>query len=428
MKRIALVSLGCPKNLVDSEYICEQFMNAGYTLVNDARDADLVVVNTCSFLTSAVQESVDTILEMTGGGKEVICAGCLVSRYHEEVLAELPEVVLCAGPGTYGRVVQAYEAGQRYLEPDFSTVVRRSFFSGTASACVKVSEGCSNRCRYCLIPSLRGGLVSRTPRDIVEECRILAGKGAKEIILVAQDLGCYGRDIGLTDGLVRLIDEISVIDAVEWIRIMYVHPASLTRGLVRQIETNPRVCPYIDLPVQHVSDTVLKAMGRRGGAKAVHRAFDMIRSAAREIWIRTSLMVGHPGEDGQAYAELRDFVSRGAVDHLGVFVYSPETGTKSAARQDFPARRTALARMRGIMGLQRSLSKKRLHKMKGKRIQVLVEGYHPETDLLLAGRASFQAPEIDGTVIINEGGADAGDMSEVEITGSMEYDLVGRIV
>lgn len=144
-------------------------------------------------------------------------------------------------------------------------------------------------------PFLRGGLVSRTPRDIVEECRILAGKGAKEIILVAQDLGCYGRDIGLTDGLVRLIDDISVIDAVEWIRIMYVHPASLTRGLVRQIETNPRVCPYIDLPVQHVSDTVLKAMGRRGGAKAVHRAFDMIRSAAREIWIRTSLMVGHPG-------------------------------------------------------------------------------------------------------------------------------------
>ena len=295
MKRIALVSLGCPKNLVDSEYICEQFMNAGYTLVNDARDADLVVVNTCSFLTYAVQESVDTIIEMTGGGKEVLCAGSLVSRYHEEVRAEIPEFVLCAGPGTYGRVVQAYEAGQRYLEPDFSSLVRRSFFSGTASAWVKVSEGCSNRCRYCLIPALRGGLGSRTPRDIVEECRILAGKGAKEVMLVAQDLGCYGRDIGLTDGLVRLIDDISVIDAVEWIRIMYVHPASLTRGLVRQIETNPRVCPYIDLPVQHVSDTVLKAMGRRGGAKAVHRAFDMIRSAAREIWIRTSLMVGHPG-------------------------------------------------------------------------------------------------------------------------------------
>lgn len=428
MKRIALVSLGCPKNLVDSEYIWERFMEAGYAPVQEVRDADVVVVNTCSFLTSAVEESIETVLEIVGQGKEVICAGCLVSRYGQDLLAEMPEVSLCAGPGSYDRIVGAYEAGERFLEPGFTSVVKRSFFPGRSSAYVKVSEGCSNRCRYCLIPSIRGRLVSKAPGDVLEECRILADHGAKEIILVAQDLGSYGRDIRLKDGLVRLVDGISGIDAIEWIRIMYVHPASLTRGLLRQIETNPKVCPYIDLPIQHVSETVLRAMGRRGGAKAVHKAFDMIRSAGKEIWIRTSLMVGHPGEDEKAFAELRDFVSQGTIHHLGVFVYSPEPGTMSAAMKGMPQRRTAQARMRRIMALQRSLSKKRLHKMKGNRIQVLIEGYHRETDLLLAGRAPFQAPQVDGAVIINEGGADAGVMAEVEITGAMEYDLIGRIV
>lgn len=428
MKRLALVSLGCPKNLVDSEYICERFMEAGYILVPDAGDADLVVVNTCSFLTSAVQESIDTLLDMAGGGRDVICAGCLVSRYRRDILRELPEVRLCAGPGSYDRIVQAYEAGLRYLDPVFSSVVSRTYSSGSASAYVKVSEGCSNRCGYCLIPSIRGGLVSKPVDVIVDECRALVRGGVREIILVAQDLGAYGRDIGLKDGLDRVVGEVSAIDALEWIRIMYVHPASLTRGLIRQLAANPKVCPYVDLPVQHVSGTVLKAMGRRGGAKAVRRALDMISSAGREIWVRTSLMVGHPGEDDEAFAELMDLVSTGAFHHLGVFVYSPEPGTRSAARRDMPDARTARARMRAVMALQRRLSKKRLHKMIGNRIQVLVEGYHPETDLLMAGRAPFQAPQIDGMVVINEGGADAGTLAEVEITGAMEYDLIGRIV
>ncbi|HPI94467.1 MAG TPA: 30S ribosomal protein S12 methylthiotransferase RimO [Deltaproteobacteria bacterium] len=428
MKRFALVSLGCPKNLVDSEYICERFMDAGYILVHDARAADLVVVNTCSFLTSAVQESIDTILELAGAGKEVICAGCLVSRYHRDILEEIPEVGLCAGPGSYDGIVQAYESGDRYLEPAFSSVVSRSYFSGTASAYVKVSEGCSNHCHYCLIPSIRGELVSKPPGGILEECRTLAASGAREIILVAQDLGSYGRDLGIKDGLVRLVDRISAIDAVEWIRIMYVHPASLNARLVRQIDENPKVCPYIDLPIQHVSEKVLRSMGRRGGARAVRHAFDLIGGASREIWVRTSLMVGHPGEDEKAYAELEAFVALGRIHHLGIFVYSPEAGTRSAARKDIPPGRTALRRKRAIMSLQQRLSKKRLHKMKGERIQVLIEGYHPETDLLLKGRAPFMAPEIDGMVVINEGGADAGVIAEAEITGSWEYDLIGRIV
>jgi ribosomal protein S12 methylthiotransferase len=428
MKRIALVSLGCPKNLVDSELICERFMDAGYTLVHDPEDADLVVVNTCSFLTSAVEESVAALLETCRSGKDVICAGCLVSRYRKELLEELPEIRLFAGPGTYENIVRAYEAGERFLEPVFRSVVKRSFFTGTASACVKVSDGCSNHCGYCLIPSIRGELVSKPMDDILDECRALSGNGAREIILVAQDLGGYGADLGMKDALARLVERISSIHGVEWIRIMYVHPASLTRALVDQIDHNPKLCPYIDLPVQHVSERVLAAMGRKGGAAAVRKAFDLIGSASREIWVRTTLMVGHPGEDEEAFAELEAFVARGPVHHLGVFVYSPEEGTRSALMESRPDTRTARHRMRRIMALQRKLSKKRLHKLRGNRIQVLIEGYHPETELLLKGRAAFQAPQIDGMVIVNEGGADAGTIVEVEVTDSWEYDLVGRIV
>jgi len=428
MKRIALVSLGCPKNLVDSELICERFMDAGYALVQNPEDADVVVVNTCSFLTSAVEESIAALLETCRSGRDVICAGCLVSRYGTELLAELPEVRLFAGPGTYDNVVHAYEAGERYLEPVFRSVVKRSFFTGTASACVKVSEGCSNHCGYCLIPSIRGELVSKPMEDVVDECRALSDNGAREIILVAQDLGGYGKDLGMKDALVRLVERISAIPEVEWIRIMYVHPASLTRALVDQIDHNPKICPYLDLPVQHVSDRVLAAMGRKGGAAAVREAFDLIGRASREIWVRTTLMVGHPGEDEQAFAELEAFVAQGPVHHLGVFAYSSEEGTRSALMEGRPDVRTARHRMRRIMALQQRLSKKRLHKLRGNRIQVLIEGYHPDTELLLKGRAAFQAPQIDGMVIVNEGGADAGTIVEVEVTDSWEYDLVGRIV
>jgi ribosomal protein S12 methylthiotransferase len=428
MKSLALVSLGCPKNFVDSEYICERFIEAGYTVVPEPEDADLVVVNTCSFLTSAVEESVNTLLEVARIGKKVICAGCLVSRYQQEILGELPEICLFAGPGSYDSIVEAYESGQRYLDPRFGTVVKRTFFSSTASAYVKVSEGCDNRCNYCLIPSIRGSLVSKPMEEVIDECMVLAGKGAKEIVLVAQDLGSYGKDLSIKGGLVRLVEKISAIGTVKWIRLMYVHPASLTRGLVEQIEVNPKVCPYIDLPIQHVSGKVLVKMGRRGGAGAVRKAFELIHSSKKEIWVRTSLMVGHPGEDDEAFSELEDFVAQGNVHHLGVFAYSPEQGTKSAVFKDIPEKRIAARRKRRIMALQQKVSKNRLNKMLGKEVKVLIEGYHPETEFLLKGRTSFQAPEVDGMVIINEGGADAGSIADVEITGSWEYDLIGRIV
>jgi ribosomal protein S12 methylthiotransferase len=428
MKRFSMVSLGCPKNLVDSEFICERLQQSGFTLMQDPEHADLVVVNTCAFLASAAEESINVMLEFIQGGKEVICTGCLVSRYREELLREMPDIALFAAPGSYGDIVTAYQKNEKYLGPVFGTVVSRTFFTGRSSAYLKVSEGCSNRCNYCLIPMIRGEHVSKPFAEVVMECSQLAASGAKEIILVAQDLGSYGKDRPTEGSLVELIERISLIDAVEWIRLMYVHPASLSRALVEAIKTYPKVCPYIDLPIQHVSETVLQAMGRRGRAEAVRNAFDLLRSAGSDIWIRSTVMVGHPGEGEQAFKELENFIADGNIDHLGVFVYSPETGTPSSLMTDKPGRRIALKRKHRLMEIQQGISKKRLHKIVGKRVKVLIEGYHPETKLLIKGRASFQAPEVDGAVIINEGGADAGTFCEVEITDSHEYDLIGKIL
>jgi ribosomal protein S12 methylthiotransferase len=427
MNRIALVSLGCPKNLVDSEYICEQLVSAGYTLVSDPDDAQCVVVNTCAFLTEAVEESIQTLLDHLKNGKEVICTGCLVSRYGEELLRELPEVRLFSGPGTYDLLTGALESGSRYLPARFSGVVRRSFTTTGPTAYVKVSEGCSNRCGYCLIPSIRGGLVSKPPQEVITECRDLAASGAREVILVAQDLGSYGNDRQDFPHLSVIIDEIARIEEIQWIRLMYVHPASLDDELVRSMQDSPKVVPYIDLPIQHVSEPVLKAMGRKGGADAVRKAIHTLKSVYGDVWIRSTVMVGHPGEDEKAFAELEEFIRQGYIDHLGVFAFSPEEGTRSADMISGLSCKIKDARREKIMEIQQEVSRRRLASLVGKKIQVLVEGYHPETDLLLAGRASFQAPEVDGIVIINEGSAAFGAISDVEITDTMEYDLVGRI-
>lgn len=428
MKYFSMVSLGCPKNLVDSEFICERLQAEGYTLTRDSSMAEVVVVNTCSFLESAAEESINTMLDLLQDGRKVICTGCLVSRYREDLIKELPEIALFAAPGSYDRIGEAYRAGEKYLGPVFGSVTGRTFFSGRSSAYLKVSEGCSNRCNYCLIPSIRGRLVSKPCRDAIAECAELARSGAREIILVAQDLGSYGKDLPGGEDLADLIKGISEIREVEWIRLMYVHPASLTEGLVKIMKNDPKVCPYIDLPIQHVSDKVLKGMGRRGGSKAVRRAFEILETIAPEIWIRSTIMVGHPGEDDSAFREMEHFVQHGHIDHLGVFSYSAEPGTKSSRMSDLPRRHTALKRKNRIMSIQRKISKNKLHNLIGKRVKVLIEGLHPESDYLLTGRASFQAPEVDGTVVITEGGADAGSICEVEIHDAMEYDLVGKIL
>lgn len=428
MKRVAMVSLGCPKNLVDSEYICEQLMGAGYTLVSDPEHAEFVVVNTCAFLTSAVEESIETMLGFINEGKKVICTGCIVSRYGEELLTELPEVKIFAAPGTYASLPQALRSDTKYLSGCFSGVVRRSYSTTGSYAYVKISEGCSNHCSYCLIPGIRGELVSKPFQEVIDECKGLADRGVREIILVAQDLGSYGSGTEDSLHLSHLVEKISHLNDIEWIRLMYMHPATTTEEIVRTMAENPKVVPYIDLPIQHISQQVLQAMGRKGGSEAVWKALDLLKSRAPGIWIRSTIMVGHPGEDKTAFAQLEDFTRQGYIDHLGVFTYSPEEGTNSFRMSDELSLEEKEELREKIMALQQDVSRRRLSSLIGKKLRVLVEGFHPETELLLKGRSEFQAPEVDGVVIINEGEASFGAFSHVEITNTMEYDLVGRIV
>ncbi|MGC9323194.1 MAG: 30S ribosomal protein S12 methylthiotransferase RimO [Desulfomonilia bacterium] len=426
--RFSIVSLGCHKNLVDSEYICEQIISGGGILVQDPDHADIVVVNTCSFLTSAVEESIEVLLGFISREKSVVCAGCMVSRYGRELLDELPEVKLFAGPGSYAELMEALTRGNSYLPPRFGGVVSRSLCTTGTSAYVKISEGCSNHCNYCLIPAIRGELVSKAGAAVVEECRALADRGVREINLVAQDLGSYGAETGKKHSLPTLLEELVRIEGIDWVRLMYVHPASLTERLVKTMRDQEKICPYIDLPVQHCSDQVLKAMGRRGGSRAVWSAIDLLRSTLPDIWIRTTLMVGHPHEDEAAFTELEDFISLGHIAHLGVFTYSPEEGTKSFSMKNRPGQDVAEVRRNRIMELQQGISKKRLHNLVGEKVQVLVEGIHPETDLLFVGRTAFQAPDVDGATIITEGIVNRGAIHCLEITDANEYDLIGKIL
>jgi len=423
--KVGIVSLGCPKNLVDSEFICEQLGGGDYEIVAAAEDAELVVVNTCAFLTSAVEEAIETLLEYVDAGKRVVCTGCLVSRYGAELLNEIPELELVAGPGTYGGIRTALAKQQKFIEPRFDNVVSRSVFSTNASAYVKISEGCSNHCSFCLIPSLRGELLSKPEPEIVDECRRLLDGGARELILIGQDLGSYGRDRGVK-ALPALLEQLAELSGLEWLRVMYIHPETLTPEMLAIIAGHERICSYLDMPVQHVNDGVLKLMGRKGGSAAVRERVAMVKD--RGIWLRSTLMVGHPGEDEAAFEELLAFVEEGHFDHLGAFCFSPEEGTRSAALGDGIAPEAKQERYERIMAAQQEISKRKLKALKGRRFKTLVEGYHPETELLLRGRTEFQAPEIDGLMVINEGGADAGTFAMVEVTGSMDYDLLGRIV
>jgi ribosomal protein S12 methylthiotransferase len=425
-KGFSIISLGCPKNLVDSEYICERLLGAGFTMMNDAREAEIVIVNTCAFLGSSVRESIETMLEWIDQGKEVVCTGCIVSRYGKELRNELPEIKVFAGPGTYDKLPRMIQKGDACCSMTvFGSVAGRTFTSTRGHAYVKISEGCSNHCNYCLIPTLRGELVSRPDKLIIEECGTLINKGARELILIGQDLGGYGKDNGIKDGLPGLVEKISALDRDVWVRLMYVHPASLTKRLVRVVMENPNVCRYMDIPIQHISDKVLKFMGRKGGRKAVESSLSMLKEAG--IWIRTTLMVGHPGEDEKAFLELAALVDSGLFGSMGAFNYSPEPGTISASRPQIGAVEKA-GRLRKIMGLQKKVSRKRLKGLVGNTGKVLIEGYHPETGLLLKGRTEFQAPDIDGITIINEGSAPFGAFAGVEFIRSTDYDLIGRIV
>jgi ribosomal protein S12 methylthiotransferase len=436
-----MLSLGCPKNLVDGEVMLGRLQGAGYELVPDAKRADVIVVNTCAFIDRAKQESVDAILEMArekelGRARRLVVTGCLSERYDAELRKEIPEIDATLGTGQVAEIVRAV-AGEAVSRaeagPDLPTWVYdhtqpRVLSTPPWLAYVKISEGCDYTCSFCIIPKLRGRHRSRSVEDIVSEARALAARGVREIVLVAQDSTRYGLDHGVRDGLAYLLRRLGRVDGIRWIRVMYAYPQTLSDKVLDAIASEEKVAKYVDIPLQHASEPVLKRMKRPTGKGNLLGMVERIRERVPGVAIRSSFIVGFPGETAEDFARLLEFVEAGRFDNVGVFTFSDEEGTSS---WDLPGRvpgRVKESRRRKLMSLQKRLSLRRNRARVGERVEVLVEGAHPDSDLLLRGRLSTQAPEIDGQVIINDGSAEPGSFVTCEVTEAHPYDLVARVV
>lgn len=443
MRTVFTVSLGCPKNLVDTELMLGLLVEAGYAPCDEAEEADLLLVNTCGFIQSAVEEGIEEILSLAEvkenyPDKKLVVVGCMVQRYGADLASELPEVDLFIGTeGTQDIVSKLKGLGQakkpmvHLAPPTFlldSTLPRR-LSSPAHRAYMKVTEGCSNRCAYCLIPSLRGDLRSRQLGDLVTEAAMLAENGVQELTFVAQDLTAYGLDLGPgAPRLVELLDALLQASNIPWFRLLYLYPTRVTTELLEFIAANPRIVPYLDIPLQHVSDRVLKGMNRPYGRKQIEVLLAKIRSILPQAAIRTTFMVGFPGENEADVQELADFMQEQKLAHVGIFGYSNEEGCAAYSLSGQCSEEEKSERRQRLMELQGRISLAANQAMVGRVEKVLVEGWSRETDLLLEGRTRFQAPEIDGCVYINAGVASPGDIVDVRITEAHPYDLVGEIL
>jgi ribosomal protein S12 methylthiotransferase len=439
--KLFMVSLGCPKNLVDSEVMLGLLEKAGYEPVSEPAAADLLLVNTCGFIGSAVEEAVDEILalaELKKGEptKRLVVTGCLVQRYGPELLQELPEVDLFVGTESIGNIVTLLNNQTDESQPRLTattlpflmhSAMPRRLSTPAHRAYLKITEGCVNRCSYCLIPSIRGRLRSRTIADLAVETGKLADAGVKELTLIAQDLLAYGRDLGPGTNLTGLLTELLGACAIPWFRLLYLHPARLDHQFLTFMAENPRILPYLDIPVQHVSNRILKLMGRPYDRAILERLLADIRRILPAAAIRTTIMVGFPGESEADFEEALDFLHRHRFDHVGVFAYSNEEGCRASTLPDHCAEEVKEERRQRIMEMQAGISQTGLRQYVGREIKVLVEGISTETDLLLEGRAWFQAPDIDGCVYIASGHSRPGALVDVRITDSHYYDLVGEI-
>jgi ribosomal protein S12 methylthiotransferase len=439
--KVGLVSLGCPKNLVDGEVMLGQLRAQGHELVADAGEADVIVVNTCAFIDRAKKESIDAILEMAqhkekGRARRLVVTGCLSERYDAELRREIPEIDATLGTGQVADIVRAVEGEATTLgegERERPTWVYdhqspRLLSTPSYMAYVKISEGCDYTCSFCIIPTLRGRHRSRGVEDVVAEAESLAAAGVKEIVLVAQDSTRYGLDLGMRDGLADLLRRLGRIDGLRWIRVMYAYPATLSDGILDAIASESKVVKYVDIPIQHASDSVLKRMKRPTGKGNLLGMVERIRGRVPGVAIRTSFIVGFPGETDGDFDELLGFVEEAQFDNVGVFTFSDEEGTASFGLEGRVSARIKESRRRRLMALQKRISMRRNRARVGERVEVLVEGTHADTDLLLRGRLSTQAPEIDGQVIINDGVAASGEFVACEVTEAHPYDLVARIV
>src|SRR5438874_4691156 len=479
-KKIGFVSLGCPKNLVDSEVMMGMLASAGAEITPRAEDADVIVVNTCSFIDVAKQESVDTILRMAeyktsnenpdGRAQKLIVAGCLVERYRNEIQKNIPEVDAVVGTGELQQILQAAGLAQASAEPTTSSpftilngrpegdarqktgrFARQEWQGAIAdlpnylyddatprllatprhSAYIKIAEGCDHPCAFCIIPQLRGKFRSRRFESVIAEAERLAGNGVREITLIGQDTTCYGEDLALKDGLALLLQRLAQIEELRWIRFLYAYPNKITGKLLDVIAANPKVCSYIDVPLQHSSAPVLKAMKRGGGGEIFLKSIEKMRRTIPNVTLRTSFIVGFPGETEQDFQELCDFVRAVEFDWLGVFGYSDEEGAQAFHLGAKVKPGTIERRRRELMRAQQQISKRKKKAWIGSEFDILLEGPSEETDLLWEGRTEMHAPEIDGKVYVNDFGAIAdpqpGQFYRCEVTETREYDVITRL-
>jgi ribosomal protein S12 methylthiotransferase len=441
-EKVSLVSLGCPKNLVDAEVMLGYLSRDAYEVTTDETQADIIIVNTCSFIKEAKQESIDTILDLADRKHDARCrllivTGCLPQRYQEELAKELPEVDIFIGTGDYPRIAEIIAEKRTTSEqlcytgdPNFvyNDELPRLQSSPHYTAYLKIAEGCSNNCAYCVIPQLRGAMRSRPLASLLTEAAQLVAGGVKELNLIAQDITAYGKDLPDAPTLEALIAELAKMEGLKWIRLLYAYPDGVTDSLIALIKSEPKVCKYLDLPIQHISDPILKRMKRRSGEEEIRTLIGKLRSEIPDIAIRTSLIVGFPGETTEDFKKLLQFVEETRFDRLGVFCYSREEGTPAAEMPEQVSERIKRERHKKLMRTQARVSFKHNRTLVDSEEEVLVEGYSEETDLLLKGRSSRQAPDVDGLVYITSGNANVGDIVRLKITDSSDYDLIGEII
>ncbi len=440
---VAFISLGCDKNLVDSEVMLGLCRKEGINIIQEEEKADVIVINTCCFINDALEESIDTILQAgklkeTGNCKAIIVAGCLGQRYEKEMFDELPEVDAILGTTEYESIVEAVKAvleGKKIktlgdfdkVMKDENNSINRVVTTAGHYAYLKISEGCDSHCTYCVIPSLRGKYRSRSMESLIEETKTLAEQGVKELILVAQDTAVYGKDIYGKSVLDELLKNICKVEGIEWVRLLYCYPENITDETIEVMASEKKILHYLDMPVQHGSDSVLKRMGRRSTAKLIKEKVEKLRKAMPDIAIRTSIITGFPQESGEEFGALAEFVQDIRFDRLGVFTYSREEGTPAAKMDGQISEELKQERKDIIMDIQRNISAEKCRSFEGKELKVIVEGKLPDDNIYCA-RSYRDAPEIDGLVFVkSEEELLTGDFVNVLITASSDYDLYGDV-
>ncbi|MFK4784774.1 30S ribosomal protein S12 methylthiotransferase RimO [Fusobacterium sp. MFO224] len=440
--KLGLISLGCSKNTVDSENMLGMLISEGKVqLVEDLKEADVVVVNTCAFINDAKMESIETILEMATYKKDynlkkLIVAGCLSERYKEELIKEVSEIDAVVGTGDIDKICEIIESvmnGNKEVvvgSLDFlpTSDTKRVLINNSHSAYIKISEGCDKHCTYCIIPSLRGDLRSRYIEDIVEEAKNLAAQGVKELNILAQETTEYGKDIYGELTLAKLLKELVKVEGIEWIRLYYMYPNSITDELIQVMKEEPKICKYFDVPIQHISDNMLQNMARAKSGQYVRDILGRIRTAIPDATIRTTVIVGFPGETEENYEELREFIKEFRFDYVGVFKYSREEDTVAYSLPDQVEEEVKDRRWADLLNVQGEIVENINEKYIGKEVEVIIDGISSESEYMLEGRMKSQALDIDGKVLTSDGTANVGDIVKVKIEQKFQYDFIGPIL